>query len=111
MGKFDLPLVLAGLATVAVCGWILITALRSKGEAFGHFGQGLIGIAGSFAFIAGGWLFFFQGSNRPRLELSTKPTLVALPPAPDGTGRVLLQVVNQVTNLGRFPDDFDCVAV
>jgi hypothetical protein len=106
------PLMLAaGAATLFVCIWILWVGLRKTGADFGHFGQGLIGIAGSFALIAGGWLFFFQGSSHTRLELATKPTLVALPPTAEGQGRVLLQVVNHVTNLGRFPEEFECVAV
>jgi len=97
-------------AIIAVA-WLIMTVPRQKVMSIGDLGQGIMGIATAVALGAGAFLYYLQGSNKPRLEVSSRAAVVPLTPQGDGTGRVLIQFVGTVTNRGAFSQHFECVGV
>lgn len=111
MGDTNPLLTFATILSLIFTISVIVIGLQKSGDDFGHFGQGLFGIAGSIGFLVAAWLFYFQGTDKPRLKIDTMPTVVPLMPDAQGRGRVLLQLNNMITNNGGFPAKYDCVAV
>jgi hypothetical protein len=107
----DSLLSIAAITSIFFSIAVIVFALHKTSEELGHFGQGLFGIVGALGFLVGAWLFYFQGSDRPRLKVDTTTTVAPLHPDSAGEGRVLIQLVNTVSNQGGFPAKYDCVAV
>lgn len=108
MAGADPVFTLTLMGTIFLVAWVALTAARQPVSGLSDFGQGLLGIASLFALLAAGWLYFLEGRNRARHELSAVATVVPLE-AEEGVGMVLVQLAGTVTNRGAFPSDYECV--
>jgi hypothetical protein len=109
MNDTDPAFTLTVIGTVLLAIWVLFTARKQPIAGFSDFGQGLLGIASLFALLGGVWLFYLQGTGRPRQEVVAVATVAPLGHDESGEGTVLVQLIGRITNRGAFPAKYECV--
>jgi hypothetical protein len=82
---------------------------------FGEYGNGILGISTMVAFVVAAWLYYLEGRDRPKVNVTASGTVIGIAPRGRGPNQpvqeVLIQIAINIDNRGERGQRFNCAAL